>query len=242
MTVAKKIEAQLQNIPEGTPFRYEDLLIESSEYEAAAKSIGRFVNAGTLKRATKGVFYKPKQTIFGTVAPTDDALIRQYLFKNGRRVAYVTGASLYNQMGLTTQVPFTIVVATKTRRSEVVIGKVKIKPIRSYADVTNENYKLLEILDALKDFKIIPDINRMSAITILKNKIQELSTDQIRNLIECALNYPPRTKALLGAILEIGANNSLDLTTLRKSFSPLSRYDMGITTNILPNAAKWNLI
>ena len=109
-------------------------------------------------------------------------------------------------MGLTTQVPFTVVVATKTRRSEVVIGKVKIKPIRSYADVTNENYKLLEILDALKDFKIIPDINRMSAITILKNKIQELSAEQTRNLIECALNYPPRTKALLGAILEMSAN------------------------------------
>lgn len=241
MKVSQKIEKQLQNIPEGKTFRYDDLIIESSEYEAATKSIGRFVNAGTLKRATKGVFYKPKQTIFGVIAPPDEDIIAQYLFKKGRRIAYITGASLYNQMGLTTQIPFTIVVATKTRRSEIIIGKVKIKPTRSYADVTNENYKLLGILDALKDFKIIPDIDRMSAVIILKKKIKELDTNEIYELMRYALNYPPRTRALLGAILEIIMGNSFDLTVLKKSFSSLSQYKMGITTNILPNATKWNL-
>lgn len=240
MKVSQKIEKQLKQIPEGLPFRYQDIGIESDEYSAATKSIERLIASGTVKRASKGLFYKPKQSIFGQMPPSDADLIKQYLFKNGQRIAYITGTSLYNGMGLTTQMPFTIDVASKMRRSEVVIGKVKIKPVKSYVDVTNANYKLLGILDAIKDFKNIQDINRTSAILILRNKLKELTSEDLRNTIRYALKYPPRARALLGAILET-MDNSLDLTMLKKSLNPLSQYTMGVTSRILPNAAKWNL-
>ena len=75
MKVTKKIEQELQQIPEGRLFRYEDLPIEPSEYEAAAKAMGRYVSTGTLKRVSKGVFYKPEQTIFGLMPPSDEDII-----------------------------------------------------------------------------------------------------------------------------------------------------------------------
>jgi Family of unknown function (DUF6088) len=240
MKVSQKIEKQLMQIPDGLIFRYQDMGIESNEYGAAAKSIGRLIAEGTVKRASKGLFYKPKQSVFGLMPPSDSDIIKQYLFKNGQRTAYITGTSLYNGMGLTTQIPFTIVVATKTRRSQIVIGKVKIKPVRSCVDVTNDNYKLLGMLDALRDFKIIQDINRTSAIIVLRSKLKELTSAEIRDMIQYSLNYPPRTRALLGAILET-MDDSLDLIVLRKNFSPLSQYIMGITPKMLPNALKWNI-
>ena len=48
----------------------------------------------------------------------------------------------------------------------------------------DENYKLLELLDALKDFKKIPDINKKSAIKILTGKILELENNKIKELID----------------------------------------------------------
>jgi hypothetical protein len=241
MTVSQKIEKQISQIPEGRVFGYRDMVLESDEYGAATKSLGRLVEAGQLKRATKGVYYKPQQTIFGTILPQDEELLKRYLFKNGQRIAYITGLGLYNTMGLTTQFPFIITLASKARRANlVVIGNIKIKPVRSYAVVTNDNYVLLEILDALKDFRIIPDIDRQSATKLLTAKLQTLTSKQTEGLIKYALNYPPRVCAFLGAMLEM-IDNSLNLNELRTKINPLSKYKMGITTNILPNSLKWNL-
>ena len=240
MKVSQKIGKQLQEIPVGTTFKYEDLPIESSEYQAAAKVIGRFIHAGTLKRISKGVFYKPKETLFGALPPREDEVLKQFLFKNGERVAYVTGTSLYNKIGLTTQMSFVVIIASKSRRGTVLtIGNIKIKPVKSYARVTDENYYLLGLLDAIKDFNQIPDMDAKSVISLLVNKLKKLTPQQITNLIQNALFYPPRTRALVGAILET-MDNSLDLTLLKKSLNPLSKYKLGMVNNFLPTATHWN--
>ncbi len=242
MKVSQKIEKRLDKIATGTTFRYEDLAIEASEYGAATKSIRRFVEKGTLQRAAKGVFYKPRQTVFGQVPPPEDELLKQYLFKKGQRIGYVTGSSLYNNMGLTTQVPSTIVIASKTSRGSIaVIGRMKIKPVRSYADITNDNYFLLGILDAIKDFNTISDMNRESGIIILTSKLKTLTPQQTIDLIQCALSYQPRVRSMLGAILET-MDSSMDLGVLKSSLNPLSKYKWGITAKFLPNATKWNII
>jgi hypothetical protein len=240
MTVSQKIEQQLQQIPEGTTFRYQDLAIESSEYPAASKTIERLITKGTLQRAAKGVFYKPKQTVFGALKPNDNELLKQYLFKDGQRVAYITGASLYNEMGLTTQVPFVITIASKTRRAFTSINYLTIKPAKSYVEVTDDNYKLLGILDAIKDFNTISDINNELGITLLINKLRVLSPNETTAIMQYALEYPPRVRALLGAMLEI-MDKSLALNTLKSSLNPLSKYNYGIKNDILPNALDWQL-
>ncbi len=57
-----------------------------------------------IKRLSKGIFYKPEQSVFGELKPSDVEVINTYLFQNGKRIAYLTGTYLYNQMNLTTQV------------------------------------------------------------------------------------------------------------------------------------------
>ncbi len=240
MKIAGKIESKINRMQDGITFKYQQLGIEHSEYSAGAKAVERLIKKGVIRRVSTGIFYKPRQSAFGELRPKEEELLKPYLFEGGKRIAYVTGVSLYNRMGLTTQVPKTIKVASKIKRVTTKIGKTEVKPVKSYVDVTDANYYLLEILDALKDLKAIPDIDKKSAITLLKNKIIKLSDNDLSKMVRYALKYPPRVKALLGAILEY-SNNRNRLAELKASLNPLSTYNLGITEGILPTAPKWNI-
>lgn len=240
MKVAEKIKRKINRIQEGTTFKYRQLGIDQSEYSAAAKAIERLIKKGIIKRVSTGIFYKPKQTAFGELRPREEELLKPYLFQDGKRIAYITGGSLYNRMGLTTQVPKTIKVASKVKRVTTRIGKTQVKPVKSYVDVTNDNYYLLEILDALKDFNTIPDLNKKSAITLLKNKISQLSENDRSRMIRYALKYPPRATALLGAIIELLKKKD-GLESLRANLNPLTTYRLGIKKETLPTASEWNI-
>ena len=240
MTVSQKIDKQLTLLSEGVTFRYQGLSIEPSEYTAASKKIERLIASGILKRVSKGVFYKPKQTVFGILQPNETELLKQYLFKSGQRIAYITGTRLYHQMGLTTQIPATIVIASPHRRAFVSIGNLRIKPVKSYVKVTNDNYELLGFLDAIKDLKHIPDWDAKSVLTLLMNQLKAFAQPQITELLQYSFEYPPRVRALLGALLDtIGI--VLELSALQKSLNPLTKYNYGLQNNILPNAIQWNL-
>jgi len=242
MKVAQKIEKQIKKLKEGTTFKYQQLSIESSEYTAAAKAIERLIEKGIIKRVSTGVFYKPKQTIFGELKPNEEELLKPYLFQNNKRIAYITGISLYNRMGLTTQVPRNIKIASRDKRITVSVGNIKGNPVKSYVNVTDKNFSLLEILDALKDFKKIPDLDKNSGVKIISNQLKKLNTKEIKQLIDCALSYPPRVRAFLGALLEqIHFSIGSELKTLIKSLNPLSEYNYGINKKILPTITNWNI-
>jgi acyl-CoA hydrolase len=115
-----------------------------------------------------------------------------------------------------------------------------IKPAKSYVDVTNDNYYLLGILDAIKDFNRISDRDNKSVIVILTNKIRALSAEKTTELIEYALKYPPRVRALLGAIMEY-TGKVVELDPIKKSLNPLSTYKYGIENGVLTNLSKWYL-
>lgn len=239
MGVAQKIQKKISKIAEGTTFKYEQLAIEPQEYIAAAKAIERMIEKGVIKRISTGVFYKPKKTVFGKLKPKEDEILKHYLFEKGKRIAYITGTSLYNRMGLTTQVPKIIKIASRDKRIRVSRGNVKATPVKSYVDVNDKNICLLEILDALKDFNKIPDLDKKLAIKILSKKLKELTPNEIKLLIKCGLAYLPRVRAFLGALLE-NIDISNDFPMLKKSLNPFSEYKYGIE-GILSTSINWNI-
>ncbi len=240
MNVTKKIEEKINNLERGETFTYKDLAIKKEEYIAATKTIERLIKKGKIKRISTGIFYKPKQTVFGELKPDEIKIIKPYLFKNGKRIAYITGLLLYNKMGLTTQVPNEISIASNVKRIYISKGNVKAKAVKSYVEVTDENYKLLELLDVLKDFNKIPDLEKKSALLILTDRIRSLNKKQIKELTKIALEYPPRVRALLGALLEI-IDKNLNTKMLADSLNPLSEYHLGITKDLLPTVENWNI-
>ena len=240
MTVSKKIDQRILQLQDGTTFDYQSLLVEREEYAAATKALERLIKKEIIKRISSGIFYKPKQTAFGVLRPNEEELLKTYLFENGKRIAYITGLSLYNRMGLTTQVPRTIKIASRDKRIYASVGTVKGKPVKSYIDVTDKNYYLLEILDAVKDFNQIPDLNAESGILILTERLKKISQKELDQIIQFALKYPPRARALIGAILEL-IDNKLDLILLKNSLNPLSEFEYNIKEGVLPNALNWRI-
>lgn len=239
MGVMQNIQKKISKLAEGATFKYEQFAIEPQEYVAAAKAIERLIEKGVIKRVSTGVFYKPKKTVFGELKPNEEELLKPYLFEKGKRIAYITGTSLYNRMGLTTQIPKSIKIASRDKRITVSRDNIKATPVKSYVDVTYKNFYLLEILDALKDFNKIPDLDKSSAIKIISNNLKKLKPTELKQLIKCGFAYPPRVRGFLGALLE-NINISTDLTMLKKSLNPFSEYKYGIE-DILPSSKNWNI-
>lgn len=240
MKISKKIKEAIDKLPAGTTFKYRELDIANNEYGAATKTIERLIAKKIIKRVSTGVFYKPQKTVFGELKPDEENLLRPYLFIGNNRVAYITGTALYNRMGLTSQVPKDIKVASKVKEIRTRIGNINVRRVKSYIDVTSMNYHLLEILDALKDFKQIPDLDRKAAIKLLIATISSLKNKEVLRLLQYANEYPPRTRAFLGALLE-KINMDLDLDDLKQSLNPLTEYKLGIIPDMLSTAEEWNI-
>ncbi len=239
MKVTEKIKKKINKMAEGTTFRYQDLLIATEEYTAAAKAIERLIKKEIINRASTGVFYKPKKTTFGNLKPKEEELLKPYLFEGNKRVAYITGTALYNRMGLTTQVPKNIKVASRSKRIVTKVGSVQIRPVKSYLDVTNDNYYLMELLDVLKDFRAIPDTEKKQVIKFMLQKFKKLSDKEKGYLIKVALKYPPRVRAFAGALLN-ELNLKKPVTELKKSINPLTIYNFGID-KMLSGIGYWNI-
>ncbi len=240
MKITEKINKKINKLPVGSTFNYQQLCIANEEYGAAAKVIERLIAKKIIKRVSTGVFYKPKKTVFGELKPSEEELLRPYLFNGNKRIAYMTGTALYNKMGLTTQVPKDIKVASKVKEIRTQIGAVKVRRVKSYIDVANDNFHLLEILDVLKDFKKIPDLDKAMAITYLLNFLKALKQKDILRLIKYALKYPPRMRAFLGALLE-KLKTGQDISQLKQSLNPLTVYALGIDKRTLSTVPQWNI-
>ena len=180
--------------------------------------------------------------MFGTLPPNYNSILQNYLYENGKRTGYVTGYVLYNQLSLTTQMAFTTKIATNRNLKKINIGWLKTTSVKAYVKVTEENYPLLGVLDALKDIKSIPDSSASNAIKILMPKIKVFAKKDIENLIQYALQYPPRVKALLGAVVENIFRNEFDLIALKESLNPSTTFKLGIKNIVLPTTLNWNIV
>ena len=239
MALASEIRKRIMQLPEGKTFGYDDLRIARDGYSAAAKAIERLQKEGLIKKVSKGVFYKPEQTVFGELKPDYSELLRPYLFENGKRVAYETGPSLYNRLGITTQMAFRIKIASRGKRININRGILKADAVKSYAEVTNSNYETLGLLDAFKDIKRIPDCSVAQAVRRLSAIIKAFDDKQTESLIKYALLYPPRARALAGAVLENNGRKGKGLEKLKDSLNPLTTIKLGLKEVELPTKANW---
>ena len=241
MKVTDKILAKINRIDTGDVFGYDTLGINSDEVLAASKALSRLVDKGIIKRARKGYYYKPKVSAFGEQKPREDVLLSLYLFEKNKQVAYVTGTRLYNRLGLTTQVPNSVRIASLDRQVKGKVGNTIVKPAKSYVKVTADNIKYLEILDVIKDLNTIPDLVKNDGIVYLKNVLRGYDTTEIKKLVTYGAAYPPKVRALLGALLEALRIDISTYNVLKKSMNPSSSFEYGINSQLLSTVTSWNI-
>jgi hypothetical protein len=239
MKITDLIRIKIDRLPRGYVFTYEDFTQEVDSKEAVIKALNRMATEGSIAKLSKGKYYKPEKTPFGTLEPDQYQVVKDLLEKGDRVIGYLTGYSVYNQLGLTTQISNTIQIGRNDPRPALTRDRYKIKFIRQKNTITKDNISLLQLLDAIRYIRSIPDSSVSASCQRLLALIKQRTEADIASMVRLAQKYPPATRALLGALLQqISAQES---PLLKQSLNPITTYDLGITANTLPTAPNWNI-
>ena len=155
----------IQNCEKNEPIFIEDIkeyiiqFYKDDEREKIFNNVKEILNRlnkeNIIRTAYKGIYYIPKTNIFGEV-PLPNNKIIQYKYltdKLGNVKGYITGANLFNKVGLTTQVPNIIDIVTnecknnnkyENKNLNVIIRKPKI-------EINKDNYKYLQLIDLIEN-------------------------------------------------------------------------------------------
>jgi hypothetical protein len=232
---------KIDRLPKGYVFTYSDFVNEVNNKEAVIKSLNRMAASGKISKLSKGKFYKPENTVFGALQPNQYQVVKDLLEEDGKTIGYLTGYSIYNQLGLTTQVSNTIQIGKNEVRSKFKRERYTISFIKQKNTITKDNIPFLQVLDAVRYIKKIPDTSIDAACIRLLNIVKELSDKDVSILIRLAQKYPPATRALIGAILDEVGKQQLT-NSLMKSLNPISKYNLKGADKVLSLTEKWNIV
>lgn len=231
----------IDRLPKGYVFTYKDFMTEVNNQEAIIKALNRMVASGKIVKLARGKYYKPETTPFGNLLPDQKQVVKDLLEDNGKTLGYLTGYSIYNLLGLTTQVSNAIQIARNQIRPNFKRERYTISFIKQKNTIMKENIPLLQILDAIKYIKKIPDASVESSCKRFLVILRDLSASDKRTLVRLALKYSPATRALLGAMLE--QLQQTDITQLLfESLNPITNYKFIGASNVLITTKKWNII
>ena len=240
MKVKEYVTKKIERFPEGFVFTYEDIIKEITSKEAVIKNLNRMVTSGKLSKLSKGRFYKPEITPFGKLEPNEYQIAKDLLKKNEKLIGYFTGLTVYNQLGLTTQLSNIIQIGRNEIRPAFQRGKFKISFIKQKNNITKEKIPLLQILDSIRYIKEIPDAEIPFLCNRFLNILTKLSQKNKISLIRLALKYSAATRALVGALLDKTGDEKLT-GNLQNSLNPITNYKLGITKKDLSTIEKWNI-
>lgn len=240
MIAAKIIEQKTAAIEPARVFTIKSLGLPIEWWENTRVKLSRMVKSGQLDKIGRGKYYKPEISMFGKIAPSLNEIIKDLMYDNGKPSGYITGYTIWNRMGLTTQISDTIIIGTSRRRDAMERGRYRIRFITQANRITTNTIPLLQILDAIKLIKQIPDTDINDSVATLKRLIVNLNEQNISKLVKLSKKYPPRVRALLGAILESTGDKKI-VHDLKKTLNPSSSYTIGI--NNLPDIilSNWNI-
>ena len=239
MSLAKSIEKKIKQIPPGQIFSAKTINAETAP--SIRTIFSRLEDRGDIKRlqGTQGLYYIPIEGLLGgTRKPSRGSIIKALL--NGKQRGYRTGLSLYNQIGLTTQVPGNVTIASNRAPRKVKIGNLNVEYRKAKAPVTKTNTQLLQYLDILSDIKLSPDTTPSMIVASMNKKIDSLEPRKLKEIVKLSRYYPKRVQALLGAILEY--NNYTDLSSrLKKVLTSGSIFNIKVSSTVLPTKKNWNI-
>ncbi|AYQ36581.1 DUF6088 family protein [Runella sp. SP2] len=232
----------IDRLPKGYVFSYTDFEVETTKKEAVIKALNRMVQSGKLRKLSKGKFYKPETSIFGQLQPKQLQIVKDLLEEQGKLIGYLTGYSVFPQLGLTTQVSNTLQIGRADSRPTFKRERYTISFIKQKNTITKENIPLLQLLDALRYIKKIPDTTLDASIRRFLALLKDFSDTDFKKITRLALKYPPSTRALLGALLD-ELNKEEFTKSLFESLNPITTYtySLGGSLEVLNTTKKWNI-
>jgi len=117
------------------------------------KELRKLMDTGEIKRFCVGFYYFPKRMFFGDSYLDPRRVVERRFITDGSVVyGYISGISLLNKTGLSTQVPNLIELVTNnetTRVRDINIGAQRVRVRSARTLITNENVNTLQFLDLM---------------------------------------------------------------------------------------------
>ena len=232
MLQSKTIEQTVNAFRSDYVFTYRDLGLPPESSANVIRKLNRMADSGVIQRLSKGRFYKPKQTMFGSLKPSQQEVVKDLLEKNGKIIGYLTGVSIFGQLGLTTQISNIIEIGVKGKKNNTRRGMYSIRFVQQANLITKSNIPLLQLLDSIKSIKQIPDSTPDSSYNRIREIIKFLDEKSLDLMIKLAMKYNPMTRAIVGAIIEelYGEERA---RILRDTLNPITVYKVGLTKKVL---------
>ncbi len=135
------------------PIYIEEIRFESYSRPWIFKELKKLVDSGAIKRFDTGIYYFPEKMFFGDSLLDPQKVVERRFLSDGSEIyGYISGVSLLNAAGLSTQVPNLIELVSNnesTRVRDLNIGNQRVRARRSRATVTGKNVKTLQFLDLM---------------------------------------------------------------------------------------------
>jgi hypothetical protein len=240
MSVKDTIQQQIDTFDNEQIFTIEELKFPKKNTFSVANALSTLQKEGYINRLARRFYYKPrKSSVTGNPLPINGGKLVNYFATNSG--GYLTGTDVYRQMGLTTQMSFVYTIATPQKRKKLTAENHQMQFVKAYCKPTETNIHLLRILDAIQDLKSIPDCPIDEATELLLAQISKLSHSEISEFVKCAKHYPPRVRAVAGALL-LQLQFEKEATALQKTINPLSKFDVGISEKTLHTKQQFNIL
>lgn len=179
------------------------------------KTLKKMSKQGSIVRLTKGLYYRPKKSRFGSIPISEKEIIDHYT-KDGRGI--VIGYRLYNRKGLTTQISKRVEILS----SVIAEQKKNIQNVcitNSRFVLTQETISVIETMEILQNYKSIEDISK-SALAIYMREFATEYSDTAAVYVLKNRKYKESTIAFLERFLSYLAVEN----TLHQFLSTLSSY------------------
>lgn len=242
MSIQQKVERSIARMKAGRIITYRDFeKLAPDSPDALPKVFQRLVERGTLVREKPGVFYKPRKTLFGVLRPSEDEILKLLLVGNDSYSGYLSGQDVFLKFRMSTQVPAVVTIASTGRPASTTLGRLRVRYVRCLVpSFRRDAIEKLQLLDCLRFMKSAqdtsPDIIARRTLEILAG----WDAVALRQLCNLSLRYPPSTRSLLGALLELLSHESLS-ARLKASLNPRTRYRLGVSAGVVPNRDAWRI-
>lgn len=165
------------------------------------------VKSGNLIRYDNGIYYLPKASRLLNKSYLDPlkVIIRKYIKNNTDIYGFFSGATLANQLGITTQMPAVMEIITNKEATNgriVTIGSQTIRVKHPQLPITKENADLLQFLDAVMQYEKYSELSNESAIELLKQYVntKQFTRSQLQKAAP-ALTGAVAKKLITGGII-----------------------------------------
>lgn len=186
-------------IAEGTPIFTTDLTKKlvntfAIEEKRAKQIVNLYVsrwNGTILAHFKRGIYYRPRIGRLGKVPLNPDRVVRPLFIERGEEIiGYETGASFFNRIGLTTQMPRYISLASNVamnKKTKQHYDELNVLVVPPKTIINRQNVSYLQLLDVLENKEHHP-IDAEKPLAIIDQYIDTHHID-FRKLVKYAKLY-----------------------------------------------------